>query len=117
MKPPVDRIFSSHAFSDPCMVCFVILFICAFLSSTADRIDPLLQFKTLKEFYDATGGPNWKNNTGWLDGPPCGKDWRLPGNTPWHGLICNMDNAVTNINLINVCLPLALDGAVAPFSL
>ena len=67
------------------------------------RVDQAIQYKALEEFYHATGGPTWKNNSGWLDGPPCGKDWRQIDNRVWHGLICNLENGVTNMNLINVC--------------
>jgi hypothetical protein len=49
----------------------------------------------LMELYYSTGGPNWKNNTGWKEGAagtncnPCGG---------WRGITC-INNRVTEINL------------------
>lgn len=51
-------------------------------------------FDALMAFYDATGGPGWDDNTGWVDGAagmdcdPCG----------WYGVGCN-NGRVTKIDL------------------
>lgn len=54
-----------------------------------DEVDILI------EFYSATGGENWTNNTGWIDGV---------SNTDcnycnWYGISCDQNSKITDINL------------------
>ena len=44
----------------------------------------------LVAFYNATGGPNWTNNTNWLSDEPIGN---------WHGVTTNSDGGVTEVSL------------------
>lgn len=46
----------------------------------------------LMEFYEATGGTNWKNNTNW------GSDVSI---NLWYGIDCDANGKVTNLNLDN----------------
>lgn len=52
-------------------------------------------YDALMALYNATGGPNWTDNTGWVDGAagtdcdPCG----------WYGIGCDGDGRVTCIDL------------------
>ena len=85
------------------VVTFVALFCTRDVEGQRGQVDQLKQYEALKTFFLATGGPTWKNNTLWLDGPPCGPDMHRIGNQPWHGVICSINGAVTNLNLINVC--------------
>jgi hypothetical protein len=36
---------------------------------------PLNQTEALMQFYHATNGQQWNNNTNWLRGDPCADDW------------------------------------------
>jgi Leucine-rich repeat (LRR) protein len=49
--------------------------------------------EALKTFYESTNGPNWKNNTGWLDAftPPCN----------WYGVDCAGKGTVVALRLSN----------------
>eukprot|EP01087_Luapelamoeba_hula_P017217 TRINITY_DN5407_c0_g1_i2.p1 TRINITY_DN5407_c0_g1~~TRINITY_DN5407_c0_g1_i2.p1 ORF type:complete len:279 (+),score=39.76 TRINITY_DN5407_c0_g1_i2:15-851(+) len=46
------------------------------------------QYDALRDFYTATGGSNWANNTGWAsnNNDPCGRN---NSNKIWHGLQCS----------------------------
>ena len=46
----------------------------------------------LVALYDATGGPNWRNNTGWLTDAPMGQ---------WHGVTTDVSGRVTHLDLDN----------------
>ena len=45
---------------------------------------PQIQYDALAEFYNATNGDNWVNNSNWLNGDPC-EDF-------WHGIYCQSTN-------------------------
>ena len=51
-------------------------------------------FCALIQFYEATNGPSWTNNSGWTDGY-AGLDCDYCN---WHGVTCDVDNKVTRID-------------------
>ncbi|UFH56246.1 hypothetical protein [Spirosoma sp. KNUC1025] len=49
-------------------------------------------FMALVDLYNATDGPNWTNNSGWLTGDsPCG----------WYGIVCQPNGRVIGLDLHN----------------
>ncbi|WP_158600406.1 hypothetical protein [Fibrisoma montanum] len=67
-------------------------------------------YQPLVDLYNATNGPNWTNNTGWLSGcDPCTGN----GGSPWSGVQCQ-NGRVTYIDLqgrnLTGSLPLSLSG-------
>ncbi len=56
-----------------------------------------LDYHALMALYNSTNGPNWNNNSGWVDGAqgvecdPCS----------WHGVTCNVWGRVTELKLQN----------------
>ncbi len=54
-------------------------------------------FEALIALYDATDGPNWTVNTGWVDGA-AGTDCDVCN---WEGILCNADNRVRSLRLDN----------------
>ena len=49
--------------------------------------------EAVEALYNATGGPNWSNNTGWLKGDPC--------QNLWFGLYCSEDGRILEINIVD----------------
>lgn len=49
--------------------------------------------QAMKAFYEATDGPKWTNNTGWLKGDPCGTPF-------WYGLYC-FDGRILQMNIVD----------------
>lgn len=66
---------------------FVLLFIT--LGCCSGPINDHIQIErdALMDFYTATGGHTWKNNTGWGKGDPC--------MVYWYGVDCFDNNTVT----------------------
>lgn len=70
------------------LVCLSVLLCVSFASVSANDCP---YYDTLSEFYTATGGPNWIDNTGWLgDGCPCSEK----GVGSWYGIGC-VSGAIT----------------------
>ena len=66
------------------------------------------QLEALSEFYQATNGVDWSNNSGWLVGDPC-KDW--------FGVVCNSEQTqIASIDLSDNGLLGNLPESVAAFS-
>lgn len=42
------------------------------------------QYQALRDLYDSTNGPNWRNNTNWMVGTPC--------SNKWFGVTCSFNN-------------------------
>ena len=86
--------------------------ICDGLDNNCDGITETYSpdLAALIDFYNSTGGPNWTNNSGWIDGAagidcdPC----------DWYGVTCNSSGRVIGINLnnnnLNGPLPNTIDG-------
>lgn len=68
---------------------------------------PSAERVALEELYNATGGPAWFNNLGWLQGEPC----PLQGASTWVGVTCSLGRvsalSVSNNNLVGT-LPAGL---------
>ena len=47
----------------------------------ATALVPASERQALVELFDATGGTDWKNRSGWLTGDPCADSW--------YGIFCN----------------------------
>ncbi|MBK7807151.1 MAG: hypothetical protein IPJ51_12720 [Saprospiraceae bacterium] len=62
------------------------------------------EISILTSLYNSTNGSNWTNKSGWEEGAagtncdPCGN---ICGAAPWHGITCNAQGEVTNIELPN----------------
>ena len=61
----------------------------------ADEANAIIQDSSevaaLKQFYDATNGPNWKNSAGWFSSnDPC---------NGWYGIQCNIEGKVVTLEL------------------
>ncbi|HVJ61394.1 MAG TPA: hypothetical protein VM555_01620, partial [Tahibacter sp.] len=71
-------------------------FCLAGLAGTASAAIPASEREALIAIYNATGGPNWTNKTGWLGAP--GTECN------WYGVSCGFDTVVTlfldNNNLV-----------------
>ena len=46
-------------------------------------VDPMVR-NALEEFYFSTNGPQWIDNSNWIEGDPCANNW--------FGLECNTGN-------------------------
>ena len=55
-----------------------------------DKVTPTHVRNTLSALYNATNGPDWKNNRNWLSEAPVGK---------WHGVVTNCDGDVVELQL------------------
>lgn len=84
----------------PCIP-YLLLLLALLFSSAVLAQDPgnCPEYEPLATFFNATGGPNWKNNFGWLSNTcPCSG----PPIRGWDGLSC--DNGNLSIMFVEVFL-------------
>jgi len=68
----------------------------------------------LIDLYDATDGPNWLNNTGWIDGA-AGTNC-TPCDGTWNGITCDGNDRVTEISLVSNQLTGVLPASIGDIS-
>ena len=56
-------------------------------------VDRLSERNALILLYDQTGGPSWRNNTGWNE--------QSPDHCSWHGVICNDGGRVVGLDFVD----------------
>lgn len=70
----------------------LVLFLCTCVRAQCLPSNQPADYAALEEFYNATNGDDWTNNTGWLtDCDVC----------DWFGITCNTDGRVTRISLLS----------------
>jgi RHS repeat-associated protein len=60
-----------------------------------DPCSSVVDYAALVDLYNMTGGPTWKNNSGWVEGA-AGNNCDI---CTWSGVICNGDGRVRTLNM------------------
>lgn len=77
----------------PCLLLTLVLV--STLSPGLQAASPT-EIAALTALYNATDGPNWNNNTNWLNGmDPC------DAAAKWFGVVCDGSGNITELNLFN----------------